>query len=82
MEANTGKPSVRAIQPRATTGKRRHVLLAEDDDEMRQLTAQVLRKAGCDVTECVDGSDLLIHLDSYLGRVSPGRAVPPIPHRC
>ena len=34
-----------------------HVLLAEDDDEMRTLLAGVLRKEGYEVTECRDGCE-------------------------
>ncbi|MDZ7305005.1 MAG: response regulator [candidate division KSB1 bacterium] len=42
-----------------------HVLLAEDDHEMRALLARVLRKAGYEVTECSNGVELLEHLGSY-----------------
>jgi CheY-like chemotaxis protein/anti-sigma regulatory factor (Ser/Thr protein kinase) len=42
-----------------------HILLAEDDQEMRALLARVLRKAGYGVTECSNGVELLEHLGSY-----------------
>lgn len=42
------------------------VLLAEDDDEMRALLAQALRKCGYDVTECEDGMELLLRLNPLL----------------
>jgi CheY-like chemotaxis protein len=38
---------------------RMRVLLAEDDDEMRALLAQVLEKEGYDVIEASDGSELI-----------------------
>jgi CheY-like chemotaxis protein len=37
-----------------------HVILAEDDPEMRRLVVEVLRKAGHDVTEAADGGQLLL----------------------
>lgn len=53
--------------------QRRHVLLAEDDQRMRQLLAVTLRRAGFDVTEARDGAELLdflgdLHLNSIDGR--------------
>jgi DNA-binding response OmpR family regulator len=43
-----------------------HILLAEDDDELRKLLAWSLHRAGLMVTECADGLVLLDHLDGYL----------------
>ncbi len=43
-----------------------HILLAEDDMEMRALLALSLRKAGYKVTECSDGMGLLTHLGAFL----------------
>jgi CheY-like chemotaxis protein len=43
-----------------------HILLAEDDREMRGLLSQAFRKAGYAVTECSDGVGLLTHLESFL----------------
>jgi DNA-binding response OmpR family regulator len=35
-----------------------HVLIAEDDTEMRRLLADALRRSGCEVAEAKDGSQL------------------------
>ena len=43
-----------------------HILLAEDDKEMRVLLAGALRRAGYAVTECGNGVELLDHLGSYV----------------
>lgn len=43
-----------------------HILLAEDDKEMRTLLAQSLRTAGYRVIECPDGWSLLEHLSSFI----------------
>lgn len=43
-----------------------HILLAEDDMEMRALLVLSLRKAGYKVTECRDGVGLLTHLGAFL----------------
>jgi len=43
-----------------------HILLADDDKEMRNLLSQMFHKAGFKVTECIDGMDLLTHLESFL----------------
>lgn len=42
------------------------ILVAEDDEAMRDLTAQVLRRAGYSVVTCNHGWDLLGHLGYYL----------------
>lgn len=41
-----------------------HVLVAEDDDELRSLLSGALRAEGFEVTEARDGSELLDHLGS------------------
>jgi len=41
-----------------------HILLADDDNEMRKLLSQMFHKAGFAVTECINGIDLLMHLES------------------
>lgn len=43
-----------------------HILLAEDDTEMRALLALSLRKIGYNVTECRDGVGLLTYLGAFL----------------
>ncbi len=42
----------------AEAGRRRRVLVAEDDDQMRCLVADVLRRAGFDVDEVRDGREM------------------------
>ena len=51
-----------------TSAKKRpfHVVLAEDDREMRIVLAQALHKSGYHVTECSDGLGLLDQLGSWL----------------
>ena len=44
----------------------RHVLLAEDDDNMRALLVMAFLREGYHVTECLHGVDLLSHLESFL----------------
>jgi DNA-binding response OmpR family regulator len=47
---------------RPTVAERPHVLLAEDDGEMRSLISRALRKEGYDVTEAADGASLVERL--------------------
>jgi CheY-like chemotaxis protein len=47
------------------------ILLAEDDDEMRSLVGQLLRRDGYDVVECPNGVGLLDYLSTFLGRSEP-----------
>lgn len=42
------------------------ILLAEDDDELRHIIANMLRSSGFYVTEVNNGADLLGHLHGYL----------------
>ena len=53
-----------------------HILLADDDKEMRHLLSQVFSNAGFEVTECSDGVDLLMHLESLLFPERNGRHAP------
>ena len=48
-----------------TPVKPKHILLAEDDKEMRAMLALALRKDGHEVTECSNGVDLFTHLESF-----------------
>ena len=43
-------------------GRRRHILLADDDAEMRALLVLALTNEGYDITECCDGIELSIRL--------------------
>lgn len=52
---------------RRRTGK--NILLAEDSDDMRDVLAMRLRRAGYFVVECRDGSELVRALVEYLGDV-------------
>ena len=51
--------------PKQTRGKR-HVLLAEDDGEMRSLLILWFRQAGWKVTEAKDGGELLEELNHVI----------------
>jgi len=42
----------------------KHALVADDDDNMRQLIAAVLAKLGCECTLCADGREALQALDA------------------
>jgi CheY-like chemotaxis protein len=51
---------------RQASGPTPHVLLAEDDADLRELLSQALRWRGYRVTECLDGPDLVCRLGSYI----------------
>ena len=51
--------SVKTASEEAMVSNPQRILLAEDDDEMRILLAQALRKAGYEVIEYPDGTSLL-----------------------
>ena len=61
-------PGVKLHMPQAASAAStpRHVLLAEDDDEMRALLVMAFLREGYHVTECLHGVDLLGHLESFL----------------
>ena len=65
MNRNT-QTSLGKTQKETTVTNPYHILLAEDDKEMRALLALSLRKAGYEVTECHDGVGLLTHLAPLL----------------
>jgi DNA-binding response OmpR family regulator len=48
-----------------TPAKPNHILLAEDDKEMRAMLAFALRKDGYEVTEFSNGVDLFTHLEPF-----------------
>jgi DNA-binding response OmpR family regulator len=48
-----------------------HILVAEDDDEMRSLVANALREDGYDVTEAGDGGRMLVRLARAYGGATP-----------
>jgi len=58
--------AVPPVTPR--TDGRPRVLIAEDDDKMRQLLAKVVRGDGYAVVECRNGLDLFGHLEAFVGR--------------
>jgi len=47
---------------------RRRVLVAEDDDDMRRLVADVLRRRGYDVEEASDGAGILDRIEASVSR--------------
>jgi CheY-like chemotaxis protein len=49
-----------------TAARRARVLVAEDDENMRVLVADILRRDGCEVEEVVDGRGLLLRLGEAL----------------
>jgi len=51
--------------------RRNHVLLAEDDAELRRLLAEALRASGYDVSEVPDGGRLLVHVTQDLQAKRP-----------
>ncbi|NUM68526.1 response regulator [candidate division KSB1 bacterium] len=53
----------RRVKPGASSAP--HVLLAEDDHEMRVLLARALQYAGYEVVTCRNGVELLEHLGAY-----------------
>jgi CheY-like chemotaxis protein len=61
---------VRDLRPR-----RPRILLAEDDDELRELLAQSLREYGYDVTEARDGTELWAFASWSIASQGSGRAV-------
>ena len=66
-DAHELKPSDRVWQRKAATQMTTsRILLAEDDDEMRQLLAEAFRHDGYRVTECSDGGDFLRCLESFI----------------
>jgi signal transduction histidine kinase/ActR/RegA family two-component response regulator len=85
--APSGGTSVTLLLPRATTAeaaprrdpaypalRRWHVLLVDDDEDVRQVTAEMLRDLGCRVQQAEDGTEAL----SLLERDGDTpRAVPP-----
>lgn len=56
--------SQQSVARKADTGL--HILLAEDDDELRALLVEVLVEAGHEVTECPNGWSLLGRLRDYI----------------
>ncbi len=57
---------VPAAAPRP--GGRPRILVAEDDDAMRQLLVREVRRDGYTAVECRDGVDLVGHLAALVGR--------------
>jgi len=63
-DRNNIKGSKKAI---VDTGKKTlRILLAEDDDEMRNLLAESLHGEGYDIVECPNGLGLLMSLRDYI----------------
>lgn len=58
-------------QPCGLFGKGRRVLIAEDDEEMRQILAMTLRSDGFEVIEARNGLELLDHVAPWLAGQEP-----------
>ena len=58
----TGRPTETEFEPRPNLARTDRILVAEDDDAMRDLLVGWLHEAGYDVTACSSGLDLLNHL--------------------
>ena len=56
----------RTLRAIGRTRPRRHILLAEDDEEFRALVEHALKSAGYRVTACSDGVELADHVGSYV----------------
>jgi CheY-like chemotaxis protein len=73
-ESETMSRPVPSVEP--PEGPRRtHILLADDDDEMRSLLATTLRRDGYEVEEAVNGADLLVRIARSLLDIGGGRVV-------
>jgi DNA-binding response OmpR family regulator len=56
-------------EPHSRTARRPRVLVAEDDANMRELVAHILRKDGLEVEEIPDGQRLLLRIvEAFLPR--------------
>ena len=68
MNQDTPNPTITLHLPHEASAAKHppHVLLAEDDDEMRALLVKTFLKDGYKVTECRHGIDLLDHVDSFI----------------
>ncbi|MCG6551047.1 MAG: PAS domain S-box protein [Candidatus Magnetominusculus sp. LBB02] len=56
---------VEIIKPAAMKGQGETILLAEDNDEMRNSVSQLLRNNGYKVIEAVDGADAMLKFDEH-----------------
>ena len=67
LEGVTGRGATEArpVGP-SVVGRRRRVLVAEDDAALRRMIATVLRADGYEVIEAGDGLELLGHIESIL----------------
>ncbi len=65
-----GTPAPKTPEP----DRRSHVLLVEDDDEMRKMLAFVLTRHGFRVTQARDGSEALEHLGDLVLRGNRDKA--------
>jgi two-component system response regulator (stage 0 sporulation protein F) len=60
------KPSKTTMCESGSTACLAHILLAEDDDDMRTLLARSLCAKGYEVTQCRDGLEVLEHLAEHM----------------
>lgn len=71
MTADPASSVQRAVErararPRRPVDRTPRILVAEDDDEMRQLIVEALSRDGYDVREAVDGGRLLVEITAQL----------------
>jgi DNA-binding NtrC family response regulator len=70
-ENRTGVIAMKTTNTKPEARKLSHILVAEDDTEMRELLAMTLRAEGYTVTECVHGAELAKNLAPiFAGKVS------------
>ena len=61
--------SCRGMEQEGTGAVRRpRVLVAEDDDEMRRIVAEALRRDGCEVVEVANGARLLVEVSKQFAQ--------------
>lgn len=73
MVANRDEDFAKAQGPPSGPAFRPHILLADDDAEMRTLLAFALRSEGYEVVECADGLQLLEQLNAAHAQSAPQR---------
>jgi CheY-like chemotaxis protein len=71
MEARTVEESETAGVAPGGPAQKRHVLVAEDDPDMRRLVAALLRAAGHKVAEARDGMEIIDRIESTIWAERP-----------
>ncbi|HTN83736.1 MAG TPA: response regulator [Sorangium sp.] len=63
------------VPPCGLFGKGQHIVLAEDDDDMRSTLALALRRDGFEVSEARNGLELLDKVAPWLGGMDPPKPI-------